>query len=243
VGSGGIGGLLARSHGYASTNGNWYAHNFYHADGNGNITYLVDSGQTAAASYRYDAYGNIISSSGSLAAANTYRFSSKMVDDITGMYYYGYRWYAPYWMRWLNRDPIGEEGFELLRKEVISLRAGEPNRYRFVLNDPVNGVDPYGLFYWKGIVGGLLMVVGGAVILHPAPSMPAKIGGMVCFVGGAALVVSEVIDARKEINKLEKKIKGIEKDSDGDGIPDRMDPYPDDPTDGGTQEPPTKKQP
>jgi hypothetical protein len=34
------GGLLARSHGYSS--GNWSTHNFYHADGNGNVTYLVD---------------------------------------------------------------------------------------------------------------------------------------------------------------------------------------------------------
>jgi len=35
-GTGGIGGLLDRSHGYSS--GNWSTHNFYHADGNGNVT-------------------------------------------------------------------------------------------------------------------------------------------------------------------------------------------------------------
>jgi hypothetical protein len=64
-GAGGIGGLLARSHGYSS--GNWSTHNFYHADGNGNITYLVNSSQTVAASYRYDPFGNLVSSSGSLA--------------------------------------------------------------------------------------------------------------------------------------------------------------------------------
>src|SRR5262252_3933795 len=43
-GAGGIGGLLARSDGYSS--GNWSTHNFYFADGNGNITYLVNSSQT-----------------------------------------------------------------------------------------------------------------------------------------------------------------------------------------------------
>ena len=72
-GAGGIGGLLARSDGYSG--GNWSTHNYYHADGNGNITYLVDSSQALAASYRYDPFGNTISQGGSLASANVYRFS------------------------------------------------------------------------------------------------------------------------------------------------------------------------
>src|SRR5437879_245539 len=50
--AGGIGGLLSRSSGYSS--GNFSTHCFYFADGNGNITYLVDNSQTLAASYRYD---------------------------------------------------------------------------------------------------------------------------------------------------------------------------------------------
>jgi len=46
-GAGGIGGLLARSHGY--TGGSWTNHNCYHADGGGNITYLMTSAQGLAA--------------------------------------------------------------------------------------------------------------------------------------------------------------------------------------------------
>src|SRR5271165_5361482 len=63
------GGLLARPSTFNS--GSFTNHNCYHADGNGNITYLVNSGQTLAASYRYDPFGNVISSSGTLASANT----------------------------------------------------------------------------------------------------------------------------------------------------------------------------
>ena len=74
-GAGGIGGLLARSHGYSS--GNWNTNNFYHADGNGNVTFMLSSAQAMVAQYRYDAYGNLLSSAGSLASANVYRFSSK----------------------------------------------------------------------------------------------------------------------------------------------------------------------
>jgi len=92
-GAGGIGGLLARSSGYSS--GSWSTHYFYHADGKGNITYLVDNSQVLAASYRYDPFGNTISSSGSLASANVYRFSSKEVHVNNGMYYYGFRFYDP----------------------------------------------------------------------------------------------------------------------------------------------------
>src|SRR6185436_11545756 len=108
-GAGGIGGLLARSHGYSG--GNWSTHNFYHADGNGNVTCLVNSSQGLAASYRYDPFGNALSWSGSLAEDNVYRFSSKEFHAQSGLYYYGYRFYAPNLQRWLTRDPVAEVGF------------------------------------------------------------------------------------------------------------------------------------
>lgn len=128
-GAGGIGGLLARSHGYSS--GNWTTHNCYHADGNGNITYLVNSSQTVAASYRYDPFGNTLSSSGSLAGANVYRFSSKEFHATSSLYYYGYRFYDPSVQRWLNRDPIEERG--------------GLNLYAFVFNKPTRSIDAWGL--------------------------------------------------------------------------------------------------
>lgn len=113
-GAGGIGGLLGRSHGYSG--GNWSTHNFYHADGGGNVTYLVNSGQGLAASYKYDAYGNLVRQSGSLASANVYRFSSKEFHAASGLYYYGYCWYAPNLQRWPTRDPLGEAGFQNLTR-------------------------------------------------------------------------------------------------------------------------------
>jgi hypothetical protein len=97
----GFGGLLARSSGYCS--GTWSTHNHYHADGNGNITCMLDSTQASVAAYRYDPVGRTITSSGTLASANTYRVSSK--ELIGSLYYYGYRFYDPNSQRWLNRDP------------------------------------------------------------------------------------------------------------------------------------------
>jgi RHS repeat-associated protein len=143
-GAGGIGGLLARSSGYSA--GNWTSHAYYHGDGNGNITCLVDGTQAVAASYRYDPFGNLISKSGTLADANLYRFSSKEFHVNSGLYYYLYRFYDPNTQRWINRDPIEEKG--------------GINLYTFVFNDAVLGLDPLGLacpagYRSAGITGGL----------------------------------------------------------------------------------------
>ena len=126
-GAGGIGGLLARSHQYSS--GSLTNNNYYHADG-GNVTYMVDTNQANVATYRYDPYGNQISSSGSLASANLYRFSSKEMHVASAMYYYGYRFYDPNLQRWPNRDPIGEKG--------------GINLYAFVHSNPLTEIDPKG---------------------------------------------------------------------------------------------------
>jgi RHS repeat-associated protein len=128
-GAGGIGGLLARSSGYSG--GAFSTHNYYFADGNGNITYMLNSSQSMVAKYKYDPYGNQITQSGSLWDQNLYRFSSKEFQTNTSAYYYGYRFYAPGLQRWLNRDPIEE--------------LGGINQYRFVESKPVNETDSYGL--------------------------------------------------------------------------------------------------
>ena len=39
-----------------------------------------------------------------------FHFSTKYYDKEIGLYYYGYRFYSPDLMRWLNGDPIGEDG-------------------------------------------------------------------------------------------------------------------------------------
>lgn len=51
--------------------------------------------------------------------------------------------------RWLNRDPIGEPGFEVLDGRRPSLRAGGSNRYLFVDNSPLNHIDYLGTLCWE----------------------------------------------------------------------------------------------
>jgi RHS repeat-associated protein len=76
------------------------------------------------AKYRYDPFGNTISSSGTLAGANVYRFSSKEIHVNSGMYYYGYRFYDPNLQRWINRSDrrvAGYQRFPICRKRTYPL--------------------------------------------------------------------------------------------------------------------------
>ena len=132
-GAGGIGGLLARSE-WNSVSSTW-SHAFYHSDGVGNVTALAvpsGGGIALAGSYRYDPFGRLIGTPTDLAARNTQRFSSKEWHNPIGFYYFGYRFYDPATQRWLNRDPIGEDG--------------GVNLYGYVENDPLSNVDFFGLW-------------------------------------------------------------------------------------------------
>jgi RHS repeat-associated protein len=123
---GGIGGLLNLREG-----GSDYS---YLYDGKGNVMALIDSTESIVASYRYDAFGKLLKETGTFD--QPFRFSTKRYDDQAGLYNFGYRYYNPAISRWMTRDPLGE--------------AGGINLYGFVGNNPVNFVDPWGLWTLTG---------------------------------------------------------------------------------------------
>ncbi len=125
-GAGGVGGLLVVSVAGVVDPGLYFP--FY--DHNGNITAYVDESGDTVASYTYDAFGQSIARSGPMADAFPHRFSTKYFDSETGLYYYGYRFYSPELGRWMNRDPIKEDG--------------GLNLYAFVGNDPLSWTDALG---------------------------------------------------------------------------------------------------
>jgi RHS repeat-associated protein len=101
-------------------------------DGNGNILSAIDaSNWTVAASYEYGPFGEPLKATGSAAALNPFRFSTKYTDAETGLLYYGFRYYDPSTGRWLTRDPIEENGGR--------------NLYAMVGNDPISVLDYLGL--------------------------------------------------------------------------------------------------
>ena len=121
-GAGGVGGLL-----YLAVNGCIYIPCY---DNNGNITRYLDANGDTVAQYVYDAFGNSLSKPGPLADVIRHRFSTKYYDVETGLYYFGYRFYFPLFMRWINRDPIEERG--------------GINLYAYCVNNAFCGFDPHG---------------------------------------------------------------------------------------------------
>lgn len=136
--AGGVGGLLG-------VNDATQGFHFVAYDGNGNVMALVDADAgTVSAEYEYGPFGEVIRATGPMAD-NPIRFSTKYQDDESGLVYYGRRFYSPDLGRWPNRDPLGEPGFELLRGKQALASAGEPNRYLFVKNNPLQNIEPDGL--------------------------------------------------------------------------------------------------
>ncbi|MBI5770482.1 MAG: RHS repeat-associated core domain-containing protein [Verrucomicrobia bacterium] len=128
-GAGGIGGLLTVTDHNSAT----AASHLASFDGNGNLTALTSaSNGTSTASYDYNAFGELKAIEDLFSSANPFGFSTKFTDFETGHLYYGYRSYSSSAGRWLSRDPLGERG--------------GTNLYAMVGNDPINFVDPFGLW-------------------------------------------------------------------------------------------------
>ena len=84
------------------------------------------------ASYCYDAWGKILSSSGDLAELNPLRYRGYVYDQETGFYYLQSRYYDPAIGRFINADDVANLGAEatLLTLDLFSYCANNPvNRY------------------------------------------------------------------------------------------------------------------
>lgn len=119
------------------------------------------SNHLGSACMETDEQGNIISyeeyypyGGTSITAGNSqrevsikdYRYCGKERDDVTGLYYYGARYYPSWLGRWLNPDPAGT---------VDGL-----NLYAFVSGNPVVLMDYKGYEGIKGRIAGVFRAIG-----------------------------------------------------------------------------------
>jgi len=130
------------------------ATSYYHADGLGSVTSLSNAAGSIANTYTYDSFGKLTASTGSLV--NPFQYTARESDTETGLYYYRARYYDASSGKFLSEDPL--EG------------AGDgPNFYTYVLNNPANFVDPFGLnsgtATWPGIL--IRPIVGVAPWVRP----------------------------------------------------------------------------
>jgi RHS repeat-associated protein len=102
---------------------------YYQQDALGSVIALTDEAGAVKTQYSYDPFGSTTLSGE--VSDNPFQYSGRE-NDGTGLYYYRARYYSPELQRFVSEDPIGF--------------AGGINFYVYIHNQPINWVDPLGLF-------------------------------------------------------------------------------------------------
>jgi RHS repeat-associated protein len=120
---------------------------FYHFEALGSTRDLTASNGATSDTFLYDAFGSLVTSSGS--TVNPFRFVGQLgyyYDSETVNTYVRARHYRPHLGIWMTMDPLG---FPNLFASGVGLWA-DPNLYRYVGNDSVFFVDPSGYVVYTG---------------------------------------------------------------------------------------------
>jgi RHS repeat-associated protein len=97
----------------------------------GSLIAVADGSGSVVKRISYDSFGNILDDSNP-GFAVPIGFAGGLHDRDTGLVRFGYRDYDPEVGRWTAKDPIGFAG-------------GDTDLYGYVLNNPINTIDSFGL--------------------------------------------------------------------------------------------------
>jgi RHS repeat-associated protein len=143
---------------------------YYLFDGLGSVVGLVNSSGVKVNSYSYDPYG--ISRAKSEQVANPFEYTGGYLDDTTGLYKLGIRYYDPTLGRFTQPDPTGQDP-----------------HYTYAGNNPCNYTDPSGasvLGFLQGCGAGAALVYQHA--LATSAVFGPQAGGVIlaggCVAGG-----------------------------------------------------------
>ena len=111
---------------------NLYDAYFYHFDHLGSSNYISNNTGIVSQHTEYLPFGETFVDEHLNSHNTPFKFNAKELDDETGNYYYGARYYNPKWSTWLSVDPLAEK---------------YPNisPYAYCLNNPIRFVDLDGL--------------------------------------------------------------------------------------------------
>ena len=140
-----------------STNGTSFQTYYYVLNLQGDVVklihYIPGFEYESVATYEYDAWGNIVSSSGRLAEINPLRYRGYYYDNETGFYYLQSRYYDPANRRFINADTYSSTD----PGDAIGC-----NMFAYCGNNPVMRNDYSGDAWWHWVVA-TVAVVGLAV--------------------------------------------------------------------------------
>lgn len=105
---------------------------YYHQDELGSTRALTDQSGAVQATYAYDAYGQVTSTTGSVS--NPLTFAGGFSDSESGLLYLRARYYEPSTGQFITRDPL-------------TAATGEP--YAYAHDDPATNTDLSGLYDYQ----------------------------------------------------------------------------------------------
>ncbi len=116
---------------------------YYHSDHLGSSEIMTDREGDLVQHYGYYPFGDERYSDNGDAFSVSNRYTSQILDEDTGLYYYGARYYDAELGRFIQADPIvpGTQNSQAF------------NRYSYVLNNPLRFVDPTGNNTAEGLFG------------------------------------------------------------------------------------------
>ncbi len=138
----------------------WY---YYIYNAHGDVIGLVNESGVVENTYEYDAWGNILTETGSID--NPIKYAGEYYDEELDMYYLRARYYDPQIKRFTSYDI--EEG------EILNPL--DMNRYAYCRNNPIKYADPTG--------ESATAVLGSALLYKALPYIAA----------GAAAIGSSII--------------------------------------------------
>jgi RHS repeat-associated protein len=106
---------------------------YYHSDHLGSSQIMTDSSGELVQHYAYKPYGNERWKDNDAAFSVTNRYTSQQIDEDTGLYYYGARYYDPQIGRFIQPDSI-----------IPDASSQGLNRYAYCYNNPLIFTDPSG---------------------------------------------------------------------------------------------------
>ena len=112
---------------------------YYNLNGHGDVVSISDGDSNIVAQYQYDAWGNILSSSGIMESTNPYRYAGYRYDYEAGLYYLMARYYNARDGRFISKDSYDGDSWNPLSQ----------NLYTYVENNPLINIDTSGNMTYK----------------------------------------------------------------------------------------------
>jgi RHS repeat-associated protein len=113
----------------------------------------------------YDEFGRVLSDTS--PGFQPFGFAGGLYDPDTGLVRFGARDYDAHTGRWTAREPLGFGG-------------GDTNHYAYVFSDPVNLIDPNGLYAgWDDAA----FIIGGAIVGAAGQGLSDAINGEFSGIG------------------------------------------------------------